>query len=122
MTEQVEEFHRTYGLPVETTYTLLDDRKDLRYSLIFEELCELSDAMKDNDIVEVADALGDLMYVVIGAALEFGIPIDDVVDEIHRSNMSKLDENGSPIYREDGKVLKGPGYFPPNIAKILGVE
>ena len=122
MTQQVEEFHRTYGMPVKD-YPILAPRTraQLRLSLIYEETLEFATAIEEQDIVEVADALGDLIYVVIGAALEYGIPIDSVVEEIHRSNMSKLDENGKPIYREDGKVLKGPNYFPPDIKKVLGV-
>ena len=124
MVRQVEEFHRVFGLPIIEKPSLApEERYRLRYSLIFEELCEFADAIRDEDIVAVADALGDLIYVVIGAALEYGIPLDDVVDEIHRSNMSKLDENGKPIYREsDGKVLKGENYSPPNLEEVLGIE
>lgn len=119
-TDCVTEFHRTYGQPVAEVPGLLPhDRFLLRLNLIEEELDELVHAAVNSDLVEIADALGDLMYVVIGAALEYGIPIDDVVTEIHRSNMSKLDENGKPIYRDDGKVLKGNSYSPPNIKEIL---
>lgn len=121
--EQVKEFHRTYGLPIVEEPKLASfERFSLRHGLIFEELNEFADAAYAGDIIGVADALGDLLYVVIGAALEYGIPLDEVVDEIHRSNMSKLDENGQPIYREsDGKVLKGPDYFPPNLKEVLGL-
>jgi len=123
MIESVKEFHETYGLPVLDTPTLVPDRHKLRLALIVEEAEELAEAMDENDLVGIADALGDLAYVVIGAALEFGIPLEEVVDEIHLSNMSKLGAGGKPIYREsDGKVLKGPNYSPPNIAKVLGVE
>lgn len=123
MIEQVKEFHRTYGLPIVETPTMAPpDRAKLRINLIDEEMSEFVTAIFRDDIVEVADALGDLIYVVIGAALEYGIPLEAVVTEIHRSNMSKLDENGNPIYREeDGKVLKGPDYFPPNLKGVLGL-
>lgn len=116
----VEEFHKTYGMPVSDKPALLDyDRFALRFDLIKEELDEFVQAFVNKDIVAVADSLGDLLYVVIGAALEYGIPINLVVEEIHKSNMTKLDENGKPIYRSDGKVMKGPNYFPPNIGAII---
>lgn len=118
---QVREFHETYGLPVQEIPEIVDRRVGLRLSLIDEERSELQDALRDSDIVEVADALGDLVYVVYGMALEFGIPLDKVIDEIHRSNMSKLGEDGEPIYRDDGKVLKGPHFTQPDIANVLGV-
>ena len=119
-TECVIEFHKTYDMPIAEKPALLDhERFRLRLDLIEEELDEFVQAFVDKDIVAVADSLGDLLYVVIGAALEYGIPIDRVVEEIHRSNMTKLDENGKVIYREDGKVLKGPNYEPPNIGAIL---
>lgn len=111
-----------YGLPVLESPTLIPtERFRLRLELIEEELDEFVEAAVAEDIVEIADALGDLLYVVVGAALEYGIPLDAVVDEIHRSNMSKLDENGRPIYREDGKVLKGPNFTPPDIKGVLGI-
>ncbi len=114
LTECVWEFHKVFGLPIIETPTLAtQERFELRYSLIFEELCEFADAVKAEDLTAVADSLGDLLYVVIGAALEYGIPIDEVVEIIHTSNMSKLDVDGTPIYREDGKVLKGPNFLPP---------
>lgn len=120
--EQVEEFHRTYDLPVIDSPTLASyERFVLRLDLIEEELDEFVDAHVGNDIVGVADALADLMYVVIGAALEYGIPLDTVFNEVHRSNMSKLDENGKPIYREDGKVLKGPNFTEPDIRGVMGL-
>lgn len=122
-TNCVKEFHQAYGLPILKKPTIPSwDRQVLRQNLILEETSEYVRAVADENLVEIADALGDLIYVVIGAALEYGIPIDDVVAEIHRSNMTKLDENGKPIYREDdGKVLKGPNYEPPNIASVLNV-
>ena len=86
-----------------------------------EENDEYLEAAKKGDMVEVADALGDMMYILCGTIIEHGMQhiIEEVFDEIHRSNLSKLDENGNPIYREDGKVIKGPNYFPPDIKKII---
>lgn len=91
----------------------------LRIDLISEEFKELVDAIATKDLVEVADALTDLLYVVYGAGHAFGIDLDSCFDEVHGSNMSKLGEDGRPIYREDGKVLKGPNYFPPDLEEIL---
>jgi predicted HAD superfamily Cof-like phosphohydrolase len=97
-----------------------DDRTtDLRLNLIDEEFKELKDAVEAKDIVEVADALTDLLYVIYGAGHAFGINLDLAFNLVHASNMSKLDEEGNPIYREDGKVLKGPNYFPPKIKRAL---
>jgi predicted HAD superfamily Cof-like phosphohydrolase len=95
------------------------DIEDLRVELIEEELQELKEALKTRDIVEVADALTDLLYVIYGAGHSFGIDLNDCFDEVHRSNMSKLGEDGRPIYREDGKVLKGPDYWPPDLESVL---
>ena len=120
--EMVEEFHRTYGLPIlDEPKFPSSERVNLRLDLIEEESTELLRSVLSRDIVGVADALADLLYVVIGAALEFGIPLDSVVHEVHQSNMSKLDENGKPIYREDGKVLKGPNFFEPDIKGAMGL-
>lgn len=118
--EKVREFHHAFGLPVHETARIgsAQERK-LRFELIEEELGELFDAMNDKDVVEIADALTDLLYVTYGAALVFGIDIDACFDEVHRSNMSKLGEDGQPIYREDGKVLKGPNYNPPELARMI---
>ena len=91
----------------------------LRISLIEEELEELKEAIENKDIVEVADALTDILYVTYGAGAAFGIDLDKCFEEVHNSNMSKLDRNGRPIYREDGKILKGPDYFEPNLEKIV---
>jgi len=91
----------------------------LRLDLIDEECRELKDAIDDWNLVEVADALTDLLYVVYGAGHAFGINLDVAFNNVHSSNMSKFDEDGNPIYREDGKVLKGPNYFPPNIKRAL---
>lgn len=125
--EQVDEFHVTYnvhrpGLPDAIPGPPAFPpqlRIDLRLKLIEEEFKELRDAIAARDIVEVADALGDLLYVVFGTAIEFGIDMEPVNDEIHVSNMSKLGAGGKPIYAANGKVLKGPNYFPPNIRKVL---
>lgn len=94
----------------------------LRYALIAEELQELKEATDDMDIVEVADALTDLLYVVYGAGHAYGIDLDKCFNEVHRSNMSKLGADGKPVYREDGKVMKGPAYSPPNLETILKGE
>lgn len=101
------------------TLDVPDEVKELRCAVIEEEAAELRTAIEDDDIVEVADALGDLLNVVYGAALTFGIPIDEVFTEIHRSNMTKLDHDGEPILRADGKVLKGPNFSPPDLMPIL---
>jgi predicted HAD superfamily Cof-like phosphohydrolase len=93
--------------------------QDLRVNLIKEELEELIEALDNNDIVEVADALTDILYVTYGAGHAFGINLDDCFVEVQRSNMSKLGEDGKPIYREDGKILKGPGFSEPNLARSL---
>ena len=91
----------------------------LRISLIEEELEELKEAIENKDVVEVADALTDILYVTYGAGAAFGIDLDKCFEEVHNSNMSKLDRDGRPIYREDGKILKGPDYFEPNLEKIV---
>lgn len=119
----VEKFHDTFGIPNEYTpkATISNDLIDLRFKLMAEENEEYLEAAKNGDLVEVADALGDMMYILCGTILSHGMQhkIEEVFEEIQRSNMSKLGENGKPIYREDGKVLKGPNYFKPNIAKII---
>ena len=119
----VEKFHDTFGIPNEYTpkATISNDLIDLRFKLMAEENEEYLEAAKNGDLVEVADALGDMMYILCGTILSHGMKhkIEEVFEEIQRSNMSKLGEDGKPIYREDGKVLKGPNYFKPNIAKII---
>jgi predicted HAD superfamily Cof-like phosphohydrolase len=121
--EQVREFHETYGLPVESRPNITDPKtNELRINLLAEELEELQQALKDGDVVEVLDALTDLQYVLDGAYLSFGL--HDVKDaafaEVHASNMSKLGEDGKPIRREsDGKVMKGPHYFKPDISQFI---
>lgn len=121
--EAVAEFHRAYGLGIaETPVANLGASKNkLRFNLMDEENKEYYEAAEEGNLVEVADALGDMLYILCGTILEHGMQhkIEEVFTEIQRSNMSKLDENGHPIYREDGKVLKGPNYFRPDIASIL---
>ncbi|QCX00835.1 hypothetical protein FGM00_12210 [Aggregatimonas sangjinii] len=119
----VKEFHNAFGLGVsETMCADLGEAKNrLRFNLMDEENKEYLEAAENNDLVEVADALGDMLYILCGTILEHGMQykIEEVFDEIQRSNMSKLGANGQPIYREDGKVLKGPNYFKPGIRAIL---
>jgi predicted HAD superfamily Cof-like phosphohydrolase len=95
---------------------------ELRLALIEEEVDELREALRKNDLVEVADALTDILYVVYGAGLSFGIDLDACFLEVHESNMSKLGADGKPIYRSDGKVLKGLNYFRPELATVLGLD
>lgn len=124
--DQVQEFHETYGLPVESAPTISDEKTNtLRINLLQEELNELKEALEQGDLVETLDALIDLQYVLDGAFLSFGMQSlkQAAFDEVHRSNMSKLGEDGKPIRREsDGKVLKGPNYFKPDIAQFLKTE
>jgi len=122
-TDAVHEFHTAFGLGInnEPVAHIGEDRNLLRYKLMREENEEYLEAANNGDLVEVADALGDMLYILAGTIIEHGMQykIAEVFDEIQRSNMSKLGEDGKPIYREDGKVLKGPNYFKPNIAEIL---
>jgi len=119
----VTAFHNAFGLGIknEPTAHLSEEKNLLRYKLMREENEEYLEAANNNDLVEVADALGDMLYILCGTIIEHGMQhkIEDVFDEIQRSNMSKLGEDGHPIYREDGKVLKGPNYFKPDIKTIL---
>ncbi|MEL6916176.1 MAG: nucleoside triphosphate pyrophosphohydrolase family protein [Bacteroidota bacterium] len=119
----VELFHKSFGLGVSDTVkaNLGASKNLLRFNLMDEENKEYLEAVNNNDLVEVADALGDMLYILCGTILEHGMQykIEEVFEEIQRSNMSKLGENGKPIYREDGKVLKGPNYFKPDIKSIL---
>ena len=110
----------TFGQEVKNKTEFPNEKiQDLRVSLIEEELSELKEAIKNKDIKEVADALTDILYVTYGAGHAFGIDLDKCFDEVQRSNMSKLDENGKPIFNEQGKVLKGPNYFKPNLEKFI---
>ncbi|NCG43492.1 MAG: hypothetical protein GWO76_00040 [Proteobacteria bacterium] len=119
----VAEFHQAYRVPAENSpkASLSIDIIELRHRLMAEENQEYLEAAKDGDLVEVADALGDMMYILAGTMISHGMQnvIDEVFDEIHRSNMSKLGQDGQPLYREDGKVMKGPNYFKPDIQSIL---
>ncbi len=111
---------KTFGQEIKTKPSFSTDKiNNLRYDLIEEELEELKVAIKNKDLLEVADALTDILYVTYGAGHAFGIDLDQCFKEVQNSNMSKLDENGKPIYNEAGKVMKGPKYFKPNLNKFL---
>jgi predicted HAD superfamily Cof-like phosphohydrolase len=119
---QVERFHNAFGIENHTSPNLLDEAgSTLRYNLMKEENEEYLEAAKKGDLVEIADALGDQLYILCGTLLRHGLQdkIEAIFSEIQRSNMSKLDANGKPIYREDGKVLKSELYFRPNIGQFL---
>ena len=121
--EAVYEFHRVFGIGNNERPEHNIGKEDylLRHRLMHEENEEYLEAAENGDLVEIADALGDMMYILYGTICKHGLQhrIADIFDEIHRSNMSKLDANGNPIYREDGKVMKGENYFRPDIAKYL---
>jgi predicted HAD superfamily Cof-like phosphohydrolase len=121
--EAVLEFHTSFGLGVsnEMKGDLGKNKNELRFNLMKEENEEYLEAVQNNDLTETADALGDMLYILCGTILEHGLQhkIEEVFEEIQRSNMSKLDHDGKPIYREDGKVMKGPNYFKPNFETIL---
>ena len=113
-------FMKTFGQEVKNKPSFGTDKiNKLRLDLIKEELEELTEAMKKKDLLEVADALTDILYVTYGAGHAFGIDLDKCFDEVQNSNMSKLDENGKPIYNESGKVMKGPNYYKPNLSKFI---
>ena len=117
---KVGTFMKTFGQEVKTKPSFSTDKiNKLRLDLIEEELTELKEAMNNNDLLEVADALTDILYVTYGAGHAFGINLDKCFEEVQNSNMSKLDENGKPIYNESGKVMKGPNYFKPNLSKFI---
>ncbi len=119
----VHEFHSAFGLGINTApvANLGESKNLLRFNLMKEENEEYLEAAHANDLIEVADALGDMLYILCGTIIEHGMQhkIEEVFEEIQRSNMSKLGEDGKPVFREDGKVLKGPNYFQPDIKKIL---
>ena len=118
--DKVGIFMKTFGQEVKTKPSFSTDKiNKLRLDLIKEELSELTEALKNKDLLEVADALTDILYVTYGAGHAFGINLDQCFDEVQNSNMSKLDENGKPIYNEDGKVMKGPNYFKPDLSKFV---
>ena len=113
-------FMKTFGQEVKDKPSFSTDKiNKLRIDLIKEELEELIDAMKNKDLLEVADALTDILYVTYGAGHAFGIDLDRCFEEVQNSNMSKLDDNGKPIYNESGKVMKGPNYFKPDLSKFV---
>lgn len=121
---QVGAFHRSYELPIRTSPTAAvgDQQSDLRLALIEEEVGELREAAEAGDIVGIADALADIVYVAYGSAHVYGIDLDAVLDEVHASNMTKLGQDGRPVRRADGKVLKGPGYRAPDVKAVLAVR
>ena len=111
---------KTFGQEVKTKPSFSTDKiNKLRLDLIKEELAELREAMNNKDLLEVADALTDILYVTYGAGHAFGINLDKCFEEVQNSNMSKLDKNGKPIYNEHGKVMKGPNYFKPDLSKFV---
>ena len=118
--EKVGFFMKTFGQDVKQSSSFSSDKiNELRINLIKEELDELIEAMNKKDLVEVADALTDILYVTYGAGHAFGINLDDCFEEVQNSNMSKLDKDGKPIYNEKGKVMKGPNYFKPDLSKFI---
>jgi predicted HAD superfamily Cof-like phosphohydrolase len=118
--QSVKNFMQTFGQEVKERVEFPNEKIiKLRYELIKEELEELNQAIKDKDLKEVADALTDILYVTYGAGHAFGINLDECFDEVQKSNMSKLGADGKPIYNENGKVMKGPNYFKPNLNKFL---
>ena len=117
---KVGTFMKTFGQEVKTKPSFSTDKiNKLRFDLIKEELEELKEAMNNKDLLEVADALTDILYVTYGAGHAFGIDLDKCFDEVQNSNMSKLDENGKPLYNDSGKVMKGPNYFKPDLSKFV---
>ena len=118
--EKVGTFMKTFGQEVKMSSSFSTDKiNELRVSLIKEELGELIEAIYKKNLVEVADALTDILYVTYGAGHAFGINLDDCFEEVQNSNMSKLDKDGKPIYNEKGKVMKGPNYFKPDLSKFI---
>jgi len=118
--EKVKQFMQTFGQEVKTKASFSDEKTNqLRLDLISEELEELKNAMRSKDLLEVADALTDILYVTYGAGHAFGINLDKCFDEVQNSNMSKLGSDGKPIYNDSGKVMKGPNYFKPDLSKFL---
>ena len=117
---KVGTFMKTFGQEVKTKPSLSTEKiNKLRIDLIKEELKELTEAINNKDLLEVADALTDILYVTYGAGHAFGIDLDQCFQEVQNSNMSKLDENGKPIYNDAGKVMKGPNYFKPDLSKFV---
>ena len=120
--EKVKNFMKTFGQSVKNKAEFPEEIViKLRSDLIKEELAELEEAIKEKDLIEIADALTDILYVTYGAGTAFGIDLDKCFDEVHNSNMSKLGEDGKPIYNEQGKVMKGPKYFKPDLKKLINI-
>jgi len=118
--QMVEQFNTTYNVPCETVPKVPDEDKATRLNnLIMEELMELNEALDNKDVIGIADALTDIIYVTAQQALALGFPVNAMLREVHRSNMSKLGEDGKPIFREDGKVLKGPNFAEPDLEGVL---
>jgi predicted HAD superfamily Cof-like phosphohydrolase len=118
--KKVQEFHKKFEISISEKSKLpKEEIRKLRKDLLEEEYQEYLLGEKNDDLVEIADALADMLYIIYGTADAYGIPIDDIFNEVHMSNMSKLGEDNRPIRREDGKILKGPDYFKPNIGKYL---
>ena len=118
--QKVKIFMQTFGQEVKSNPSFSTEKiNDLRYNLIKEELDELKQAIDDKDLLEVADALTDILYVTYGAGIAFGIDLDKCFEEVQNSNMSKLGEDGKPIYNEAGKVMKGPNYFKPDLSEFV---
>jgi len=121
--DAVTEFHKVYGIGIKSIPTAILSEKiyELRYNLMKEENEEYLEAAKDNDLIEIGDALGDMLYILCGTIIAHGFQdkMEAIFNEIQRSNMSKLDNDGKPIYRKDGKVMKGPNYFKPDLKEIL---
>ena len=117
---KVKIFMETFAQEVKNKPSFSSEKiNDLRYELIREELEEFKEALKNKDILEVADALTDILYVTYGAGHAFGIDLDKCFEEVQQSNMSKLDEKGKPIYNESGKIMKGPSFFKPDLTKFV---
>ena len=118
--EKVKEFMTTFGQEVKNKAEFPNEKiVELRKKLIDEEFNELKDAINENDLIEVADALTDILVVTYGAGVAFGIDLDKCFEEVQKSNMSKLSNDGKPIYNDQGKVMKGPNYFKPNLSKFV---
>ena len=118
--QKVKIFMQTFGQEIKSNPSFSTEKiNDLRYNLIKEELDELKQAIENKDLLEVADALTDILYVTYGAGIAFGIDLDKCFEEVQNSNMSKLGEDGKPIYNEAGKVMKGPNYFKPDLSKFV---
>ena len=120
--EQVKRFHQAFGHPVRTKPTYISqERVEMRIDILREEIEELEAAMEEQNFVEIGDAIIDSIYILIGHALEFGFAhrLVECFDEVQRSNMSKLGADGLPMYRQDGKIMKGPNYSPPNLSAII---